>query len=131
MLALLLSSCGDPTAAVEKTLDAREKAMREKDLDAYVALFHPDYVYKEDATETVRQNAERRFAFYKTIMMRTHNRRITFEHDGRIARVVQEFEMAVTHAGETKRFSGTEHFLLKRESGIFGTTFLFVEGLGV
>lgn len=135
-IALLAATAGcgaHPELLVEKTLDARQKALAALDVEGYVALFHPQYRYKPDSTETIRSQTMRRFAKYRTIQLYTTNRRITFEQDGEIASVVQEFTLqAEMLDGQIVRHADTEYFKLKRHRrwGLF-TEYLFYEGLSV
>ncbi len=130
---VILAGCAAPDAVglVEKTLDARQKALKNKDVEAYVALFHPDYVYKSGQVETITSQTVKRFQIHDSILLQTFNRRISFEQDGEIARVVQEYRIITQRAGKTASASGTEHFLLKRQKGLIKTRFLFFQGLGV
>ena len=132
-LCLLLAGCfSSPETQVENTLDAREKALNSLDVDAYTALFHPDYQYRSDEIETITSKISKRFMAYQSIHISTHNRRITFEEDGNIARVVQEFRLVTVDIdGNRKSAEGTEHFLLKRKRSLFRSSYLFYEGLGV
>lgn len=134
LVALAASGCGaHPELLVEKTLEARQKALASLDVEGYVTLFHPKYRYKPDSTQTIRSQTEQRFAKYKTIQLYTTNRRITFEQDGEIASVVQEFTLqAELLDGQVVRHADTEYFKLKRHRrfGIF-TEYLFYEGLSV
>jgi hypothetical protein len=100
-------------------------------VNAYADLFHPDYKYAESSTASVSENIERRFAAFDYIRIDTHNRRISFEQNGEIARVVQEFRLVVEKNGKSVKKEGVEHFLLKKKRGLFGSRFLFYEGLGV
>ncbi len=130
---LAAASCSPPPERqVENTLDARETALNTRDVDAYAALFHPDYQYRSDEVETVTSKISKRFNAYQSIHISTDNRRVTFEQDGNVARVVQQFRLVtVDFDGERKSANGTEHFLLKRQRSLFRSEFLFYEGLGV
>ncbi|MCL4233761.1 MAG: hypothetical protein KJ042_04495 [Deltaproteobacteria bacterium] len=134
LCAILASGCGaHPELLVEKTLEARQKALASLDVEGYVALFHPQYRYKPDSTQTILSQTQARFAKYRTIQLYTTNRRITFEQDGEIASVVQEFTLqAELLDGQIVRHSDTEYFKLKRHRrwGLF-TEYLFFEGLSV
>ncbi|MCB1153128.1 MAG: hypothetical protein H6684_12605 [Deltaproteobacteria bacterium] len=136
LLALFTAGCtSDPEILVNRTLDAREEAMAKLDVDKYVSLFHPDYQYAEGETETVASATRKRFAKYTTIILRTTDRRIILEHNGKIARVIQDYEMqAHLKNGKVLKLSGQDHFLLKRKSNLFGllgTEYLFYQGVGV
>lgn len=132
--AAISTGCGaHPELLVEKTLEARQKALASLDVEGYVALFHPQYRYKPDSTQTIRSQTEQRFAKYRTIQLYTTNRRITFEQNGEIASVVQEFTLqAEMLDGQIVRHADTEYFKLKRHRrwGLF-TEYLFYEGLSV
>jgi hypothetical protein len=130
-LTVLLSACSrDPAWLVERTLDAREAALKSKDLKTYAALFHPDYQYQPGETETNEARMQKHFAAHDKIILRTNNRRITFEQNGEIARVVQEYQLMTEYNGKTFKTSGTENFLLKRKKTFFKTEYLFYQGLG-
>ena len=132
LLLLLLAGCArDPAWLVERTLAAREKALALKDLKGYVALFHPGYRYQEGQTDTVLSWAQKKFAAHDSIGLTTSNTRITFEENGEIARVVQDFELKAEKNGKVFRTSGTEQFLLKRKKSLLKTEYLFYQGLGI
>ncbi|MBZ0272366.1 hypothetical protein K8I61_10035 [bacterium] len=129
---LLFAGCErDPVWLVEQTLNAREQALKDKDVESYAALFHPEYQYKTESVETVQSNIAKRFSANDRILLRTHNRHITFQNDGDIADVVQEYEIVQERGGQQIRSSGTERFFLKREKGLFGGKYLFFAGMGV
>lgn len=129
----LMTGCfSSPEMQVEKSLDARESALNARDVDSYAALFHPDYQYRSDEVETITSKISKRFRAYQSIHISTHNRRITFEEGGDIARVVQEFRLVTVDInGKRKSAEGTDHFLLKRKRSLFRSEYLFFEGLGV
>lgn len=133
-LAAAATACTDlrPDQLVERTLDARERTTAEGDVKGYAALFHPDYRFREDVTDTIESMTRKRFTQYRSIRLVTSNRRISFEQEGEIARVVQEFTLfAETMDGRHVRHSDVEHFLLKRHRDwLFRVKYLFYEGLG-
>ncbi len=132
-LCILLVGCfSSPEMQVGKSLDARQSALNARDVDSYIKLFHPDYRYRSDEVETITSKISKRFSAYQSIHLSTSNRRITFEENGKIARVVQQFRMVtVDKMGNRKSVEGTDHFLLKQKRSLLRSEYLFYKGLGV
>ena len=128
LLVVICAGCeADHKALIEKTLDAREDAMNEKNLDAYLALISKDYQYSPDSKMTIKLYMEENLLCWDIVHIKTYNRLIYIE--GGYASVNQDYQMSLTAKGETKLFSGAEHFLMKKE-GIFSPEWKFVKGLG-
>ena len=129
-LIVCMTACagGDPKVLVEKTLDAREKAFKEQDINTYMKLVSDDYVYKEGAKGTIREYLEENLAPWDEVDIRTYNRVITFKEKNQFAEVHQDFQMSVTRGGKTKVFDGAEFFMLMREGGLF-PSYKFISGL--
>jgi hypothetical protein len=129
---LIVGCFSSPEMQVEKSLDARQSALNARDVDSYIKLFHPDYRYRGGEVETITSKISKRFSAYQSIHLSTSNRRITFEENGDIARVVQQFRMVtVDKMGNRKSAEGNDHFLLKRKRSLVRSEYLFFEGLGV
>jgi hypothetical protein len=132
ILALALAGCArDPTYLVEKTLNAREQAMAKLDAEAYAALFHPDYRFLPGETDTVIAKTIRRFGMHDSMKLKTYNRHITFQDNGDVATVVQEYDLATQREGKVFRVSDRERFLMKRYRTLLRTEYLFYQGLGM
>jgi len=124
---LLLSACADDRALIDRTLDARERALNTKNLDDYFALFSPDYLWAQSKDE-YRAIMTKRFAHYLSVEYHPYSRQVDI--DGDTARVVQEYRFTlIDRYHQTKSFNGTDHFQLKRSGFWPFRQWLFYQGL--
>jgi len=104
--------CGDDRSKIERLLDARQKALNHKDLEAYMRLIAPDYVPGQPGSD-LRTEMAGHFANLAVIDYQIFSRTITFEEP--FARIVQEYRMTLTNMrGKTTTIDGVDHFLVKR-----------------
>lgn len=124
----LLAGCADDRALIDRTLDKREAALNNKDLEAYLGLIAPDYV-KAQPNFNPRAEMQDLFGQLAGINMQAYSRNITLEGRDR-ARVIQEYKMVLTNPqGLSKTISGVDHFMMKR-SGVWPfTRWLIYQGL--
>jgi hypothetical protein len=128
VLLLAAAGCADDRARVDRTLDARETALNNRDLDAYTRLIAPDYV-KARPDYNPRAEMEKLFQQLRSIHYQAYARNVQFENAD-LARVVQEYRMVLTNAnGMTKTIEGVDHFLLKKEGFWLFAKWLIYQGL--
>lgn len=116
----------DDKALIERTLEARERAVTGQDIDFYMTLVSQDYQYKPQTSQTIREYMEKHLSFWDTVHLQTYNRNIYI--DGDLASITQDYQMSVEKKGKTRVFDGTERFLLKKV-GVLKKSWLFVGGL--
>ncbi len=127
VVALSASGCADDYDGVVATLDAREAHLNNKNLEAYMALFSPEYV-KADPANDIREMMTKRFAFWAAINYQSFARNVQFEGD--VARVVQEYRMVLTDKrGSSQTINGADHFLLKKHGWGPFAKWLLYQGL--
>ncbi len=126
---LLLPACADDRALIDQTLDARERALNTKNLEAYFQLFSPEYVWAQPMSE-YREVMRKRFANYLAIEYQAYSR--TVDINGDTARVIQEYRFTLTDRyHQTQTINGTDHFLLKQQGSWPFKKWLFYQGLDV
>lgn len=127
LLVVLAAGCTNDYNGVVETLDDREEQLNNKNLDAYVALFSPEYI-KADPANDIRDMMSKRFTFWAAISYQSFSRNIRL--DGDIARVVQEYRMVLTDKnGYSQTFNGNDHFLLKKHGWGPFAKWLLYQGL--
>ena len=125
---LAAAGCADDRARVDRTLDAREAALNNRDLDGYVRLIAPDYV-KARPDYDPRAEMEKLFRQLRSIHYQAYARNVQFENAD-LARVVQEYRMVLTTPnGLSKTIEGVDHFLLKKEGSWLFAKWLIYQGL--
>jgi hypothetical protein len=127
LAALLLPACTDDRGLIDRTLDARSRALADKDLDAYFGLFSPDYVWAQPMRE-YRNIMRLRFKNYLSIEYQAYSRQVDLRGD--LARVIQAYRFTLTDRyHQTQTLTGTDHFMMKRHGFWPFTRWLFYQGL--
>ncbi len=116
----------DHMGSIEKTLDQREAAWNNMDIDLYMSLVGRHYKYKPTSKMKLRQYLKENLLFWDQAHLQTYNRKIYIEKN--MARVTQDYKMSVTKNGKTQVFSGSEKFSLKKY-GFLSPDWKFIGGL--
>lgn len=125
---LFAAGCADDRARIDRTLDAREAALNNREIEAYLDLIAPDYV-KSRPDYDPRAEMEKLFSQLRSINYQVTLRNVQFEQAD-LARVVQQYRMVLTNThGMTKSLEGVDHFLLKREGSWPFVKWLIYQGL--
>lgn len=125
---LLLSACEvDHKGLINRTLDARETAFNERNLELYLSLISKDYVYKPTSKLSIEEYMKEYLLIWDVVHFNTYNRLIYTS--GGYARVSQDFQLSVQKNGKKPVvMSGAEHFELKKE-GWLSPKWKFFKGL--
>lgn len=125
---LLLTACEvDHRGLINKTLDARETAFNEKNLELYLSLISKDYVYKPTSKLSIEDYMKEYLLIWDVVHFKTYNR-LVYINQG-YARVSQDFQLSVQKEGKKPIvMSGAEHFELKK-GGWISPEWKFFKGL--
>ena len=116
--ALLLAACSrSPLGEIQQTLDAREKAINTRNLDAYAELISPAYRQGKDGKKDVVKRMQRLFAAFDSLHMESFGRDVFVADDNNHARAAQSYRLTAVRGGDKREILQREELSLVREDG--------------
>ena len=117
-IALLLAACGRSSVGeIQQTLDAREKAINTRNLDAYAALISPAYRQGKDSKAEVVRRMQKLFAAFDSLHMESFGRDVFVADDNNHARAAQSYRLTAISGEDKREILQREELSLVREDG--------------